>query len=200
MPARRSASDDLRARLVDTAVRRLEESGPEALRARQLTAEVGTSTQAVYTLFGGMAGLFREIVREGFIRFDRHVAEVPATDDPVSDCFAQGMAYRGWALRHPQLYRLMFGLTGGDRVHAEWDMTGAGTVSRFPEAQVAFDRLVRAVDRMREAGRIGPVDPVAATGQIWSATHGYVLLEIAGFFGHPDTESYATKPVLSRGR
>lgn len=185
MPAPRSAPDELRARLLDVALRRLEEGGPEAISARELTAEVGTSTQAVYTLFGGMAELFREVVREGFIRFDRHVAGVPETDDPVTDCFAQGMAYRDWALRFPQLYRLMFGLGGGGtRVHAAWDVTGPGAASPLPEAQLAFDRLVRAVDRMRQAGRIRPVDPVAATGQIWSATHGYVLLEIAGYFGH----------------
>jgi len=163
---------------------RLEASGPESLRARELAAEAGTSTQALYTLFGGMPGLFRELVREGFVRFDRHVAEVPQSDDPVTDCFAQGMAYRAWALRHPQLYRLMFGLTGGrNRVRAAWDVTGAGPPSPIPEAQAAFDRLVRAVDRMKRAGRIRPVDSVAATGQIWSATHGYVLLEIAGYFG-----------------
>ena len=184
MPPRTSAPDDLRGRLVEAALRLLEEYGPEALRARQLTAAVGTSTQAVYTHFGGMAGLFRELVREGFLGLDRHVAAVPQTDDPVSDCFAQGMTYRDWALRHPQLYRLMFGLTGGgNRVPVAWDMTGPGTPSPIPEAQAAFDRLVRAVDRMKEAGRIRDVDSVAATGQIWSATHGYLLLEIAGYFG-----------------
>jgi AcrR family transcriptional regulator len=185
MPPRRTATDsDLRARLLDTAVRKLEDAGPEALKARELTAAVGTSTQAVYTLFGGMPGLFRELVREGFARFDRHGAEVPPTDDPVADCFAQGLAYRDWAVRHPQLYRLMFGLTGpGNRVHAESDMTVAGTPFSIPEGQAAFDRLVRTLQRAREAGRIGPVDLVAAAGQIWCATHGYVLLEIAGYFG-----------------
>jgi AcrR family transcriptional regulator len=186
MPPRRSAADtDLRTRLLDAALLMLEESGPEALQARRLTAEVGTSTQAVYTLFGGMPGLFREMVREGFVRFDRHVAKVPETDDPVTDCFAQGLAYRDWALRHQQLYRLMLGLTGiGSRVHAEWDMTVAGTPSSIPEGKAAFDRLVRAVDRVAASGRIRPVDSVAAAGQIWSATHGYVLLESAGYFGH----------------
>ncbi|HEX6492151.1 MAG TPA: TetR-like C-terminal domain-containing protein [Candidatus Dormibacteraeota bacterium] len=184
MPPRTSTSDDLRGRLLEAALRLLEEDGPEALRARRLTAAVGTSTQAVYTYFGGMAGLFREVVREGFRRFDGHVAAVPQTDDPVSDCFAQGMAYRDWALRHPHLYRLMFGLTGvGNRVHAAWDTTGAGTPAPIPEAQAAFDRLVLAVERMKQAGRIREVDSIAATGQIWSATHGYVLLEIAGYFG-----------------
>ena len=76
----------------------LEESGPEALQARKLTAEVGTSTQAVYTLFGGMPGLFEAIVADGFARFARHVAAVPETDDPVADFFTKGWAYCDWAL------------------------------------------------------------------------------------------------------
>jgi AcrR family transcriptional regulator len=196
MPRPRRAPDTaLRARLLDAAVRMLEESGPESLRARQLAAEAGTSTQALYTLFGGMPGLFREVVREGFVRFDRHVAEVPATDDPVADCFTQGFAYRDWALRHPHLYRLMFGLTGtGSAVHGGWDVTVAGTSAGIPEGRAAFDRLVRAVDRMRQAGRIRDVDPIAATGQIWSATHGYVLLEAAGYFGD---EAHGLTQVLA---
>lgn len=184
MPPRRTADNDLRSRLIDTAIGMLEESGPEALQARRLTAEAGTSTQAVYTLFGGMPGLFREVVREGFARFDRSVAEVPESDDPVTDCFAQGLAYRDWALRHPQLYRLMLGLSAtGNRVHGEWDMTVAGTPFSIREGQEAFGRLVRSLERARQAHRIAPDDTVAAAGQIWSATHGYVLLEIAGYFG-----------------
>ena len=36
------------------------------LRARAVTAEIGASTQALYTLFGGMPGLFEAIVADGF--------------------------------------------------------------------------------------------------------------------------------------
>src|SRR5437764_11753170 len=107
MPA--TAKHDQRARLLETAVKRLEEAGPEALQARRVTAEVGASTQAIYTLFGGMPGLFEALVADGFARFTRHVQEVPETDDPVADFFRQGWAYCGWALGHPQLYRVMFG-------------------------------------------------------------------------------------------
>jgi AcrR family transcriptional regulator len=162
----------------------LEDAGPEALQARTLTAEVGTSTQAVYTLFGGMPGLFEAIVVDGFARFARHVEAVPTTDDPVADFFAQGRAYCEWALGHPQLYRLMFGLTGGHlRLHAGLEMTLAGTLTAFPEGQAAVDVMVRSLDRVKEAERIRPVESVVAAGQFLSATHGYVLLEIAGAFG-----------------
>src|SRR3982750_959333 len=107
-----------RARLLDVARRRLEEAGPEALQARSLTAEFGASTQAVYTLFGGMPGLFAALVADGFARLAEHVEAVPLTDDPVADFFTEGAAYCDWALAHPQLYRLMFGLSGDRPVRA----------------------------------------------------------------------------------
>ncbi len=179
-----SARTDLRSRLLDTALAALEKSGPEVLRARQLTAEVGTSTQALYTLFGGMPGLFEAIVADGFERFARHVAAVPESEDPVADFFAKGRAYSEWALLHSQLYRLMFGLTGGGlRQHAGLEMTVAGTVTNSPEAQRAIDVLVSSMERVRASGRIDPVDTVVAAGQFLSATHGWLLLEIAEAFG-----------------
>ncbi|MEA2479450.1 MAG: hypothetical protein QOJ07_1372, partial [Thermoleophilaceae bacterium] len=164
MPATaNSARADQRARLVDVAGRMLEDAGPEALQARRITAEIGTSTQAVYTHFGGMAGLFEAVVADGFVRFGRHVAAVPDTADPVADHFTKGWAYCDWALSHPQLYRLMFGLTGGRlRVHAGLEMTVTGTLANFPEGKAAIEVLVGSLDRVKEAGRIRPVDTVVA--------------------------------------
>jgi AcrR family transcriptional regulator len=175
---------DLRAQLLDVALRMLEESGPEALQARKVTAEVGASTQAIYTLFGGMPGLFEALVADGFIRFAAHVEAVPETDDPVADFFSKGWAYCDWALGHPQLYRLMFGLTGGRlRLHPGLEVTVSGTVASSPEGQAAFDVMTRSLDRVKQSGRIDPVDTVIVAGQFLSATHGYVLLEIGGTFG-----------------
>lgn len=162
----------------------LETAGPEALRARSLTAGIGASTQAIYTLFGGMPGLFEALVADGFVRLARHVEAVPETDDPVADFFARGGAYCDWVLTNPQCYRLMFGLTTGLRVRSELEMTAAGTLANFPEGQAAVEVMVRSFDRVVDAGRVRPVDPVVAAGQFLSATHGYVLLEIAGAFGH----------------
>jgi AcrR family transcriptional regulator len=173
-----------RAQLLEIARRAVEESGPEVLRARALTAAAGTSTQAIYTHFGGMPGLLEAIVADGFARFAAHVAAVPESEDPVADFFAKGWAFGEWALTHPQLYRLMFGLTGGGlRRHTGLEMSVAGTVANSPEAQSAVDVLVRSMQRVLDSGRIDPVDPVVAAGQFLSATHGYVLLEIAETFG-----------------
>ncbi len=176
--------------LVEAAIRLLESGGHAAVQARKLAAEIGMSTMAVYTHFGGMSQLFEAIVREGFLRFAAHVDAVPKTDDPMADFFAKGIAYRDWALKNSQLYRLMFGLTRTTPARVEQDMTLAGTISTLPEGQAAFEVMVHALDRVREAGQIGSVDPVLAAGQFLSATHGYVLLEMAGYFG-PEGNGFA---------
>jgi AcrR family transcriptional regulator len=183
---RRSSRAEQRRRLLDAATAAVEASGPEVLRARALAAEVGASTQVLYTLFGGMPGLFEAIVAEGFARFARHVDSVPATDDPVADFFAKGGSYCEWALAHPQLYRLMFGLTGGElRHHAGLEVAVAGAVANTPQAQAALDVLVGSMARVTQSGRIDSSDPVGPAGQFLSATHGWLLLEIGGAFG-PD--------------
>jgi AcrR family transcriptional regulator len=172
-----------RNQMLEVASAMLEEAGPEALQARRLTAAVGASTQAVYTLFGGMPGLFEALVADGFERFAEYVEAVPETDDPVADFFAQGRAYCQWALEHPQHYRLMFGLTGGGlRRHAGLEMNVARTFTGPPEGRAAFQIMIGAMDRIQAAGRIRPVDSLVAAGQFLSATHGYVLLAIGGVF------------------
>jgi AcrR family transcriptional regulator len=172
-----------RVRLIEASIRLLEAGGPEAVQARKLAAEIGMSTMAVYTHFGGMSGLLEAIVRQGFLRLAAHVQAIPDTENPMADFFAKGLAYRDWALKNSQLYRLMFGLTGARPAHLEQDLTVAGTISTLPEGQAAFDVMVNALDRVKAAGQVDPVDPVSAAGQFLSATHGYVLLEIAGYFG-----------------
>lgn len=172
-----------RRRLIEAATRAVEESGPEVLRARSVTAEVGASTQALYTLFGGMPGLFEAIVADGFARFARHTDAVPESNDPVADFFAKGAAYIEWALSHPQLYRLMYGLTGGElRHHTGLEVAVAAAAANTPQAQAAVDVLVGSMRRITESDRIHATDPVSPAGQFLSATHGWILLEIGGAF------------------
>ena len=179
-----AAKDTVRQRLLDAAVRKLENSGPESLQARPLAAEVNASTMAVYTHFGGMPQLLDEVTREGFARFDAELAGVPDSGDSLVDLLALGLAYRQFALQNPQLYRLMFGLTTpGTRRAKERDLTTDGSPSTLSEGVSAFNHLVGAVAKAAESGRIHAEDPVAVAGQVWSATHGYVLLEITGVFG-----------------
>jgi AcrR family transcriptional regulator len=170
---------DTREQLLDAAFRMLEAGGPQALKARALTAEIGASTMAVYTYFGGMPGLIDALVREGLIRFAQHVRErAPETEDPMADLFAGGLAYGEFALTNPQLYMLMFGLAGGPQVRT---LPDADTVMGTDEGVDALSVLVNSVDRVIDAGLIRSQEPRAAAAQILSVTHGFLMLQIGGF-------------------
>jgi AcrR family transcriptional regulator len=176
-----------RARLIAIATEAVEEAGPEVLRARAIAAEAGLSTQALYTHFGGMPGLIEAVVADGFAGFVAHTGAVGETEDPVCDFLARGWSWIDWALSHPNLYRLMFGLTGGElRHHSGLEMAVAGTVGNSPQAQALLDLLVGSMQRVVDAKRIKSTDPVVPAAQCLSATHGWILLQLAGAFGPGD--------------
>lgn len=167
-----------RDRLVAAAFSVLESDGPAAIQARTLAGAIGASTMAVYTHFGGMPKLIEAVMNEGFARFAQHVRQVPHTEDPVADLMAQGLAYGEFAMRNPQLYRLLFGLT--DFSQFQKPSTEAGATWDLTEAVDALSLPVSAVDRAIEARRIRAQDPAGAATQILSASHGFVLLAMSG--------------------
>ena len=184
----------VRDQLVEAGMRVLERDGLPALSARRLASETGTSTMAVYTHFGGMTGLVDAIATETFVRFTRALTEVEQTDDPVADFFVMGVHYREFALANPQRYQMMFGTSADslDRYHA--DLTVTGNASDRAEFAVSFEALLDVVRRMIAAGRIRDDGASVIAGRLWSVTHGAVLLEIAGFFGH---EGHGVTEILA---
>jgi len=168
-----------RDRLVAAALTVLERDGAAAIQARTLAGEIGASTMAVYTHFGGMPKLIEAVLREGLARFAKHTRAVPHTDDPMADLIAGGLAYGEFAMQNPQLYRLLFGLTDLGGIHKP--SADASTTWDLAEGVDALSVLVSAVERAIEAGRIRAQEPAPAATQILSATHGFVLLALSGF-------------------
>lgn len=171
--------------LLEAALRVLEAEGFGALQARRLTSEIGASTMAVYTHFGGMPGLIEAVVREGLARFAAHVRARPLMEDPMADLMAGGLAYGDFAVRNSQLYMLMFGLAKRSAPRGSATHLDAGAIWRTEEGQDAFSILEGSVARVIEAGEIRQQDARHAAVQILSATHGYILLAIGGL---PDEE------------
>ena len=106
----RPADPAVRPALLEAAAAVLATDGLGALSVRRLAAEVGASTQAVYTHFDGKDDLVVAVVREAFARLAAELDGVGQTDDPLADLAAMGDAYRRNALANRHLYRVMFGL------------------------------------------------------------------------------------------
>lgn len=185
-----AATAAVRRRLLEEAARLLGEEGPSSLSTRRLAREVGTSTMAVYTHFGGMPALVSEVAAEGFRRLIARVDEVEPTDDPVADLQRMAVAYRANALDNRYLYAVMFGSAsrGGYQLEASAVEVGAA----------AFAQLRDAVARAMSAGALRAGDPSAVAGQFWSALHGYVMLELAGYHQiTDDPENDVLWPMLA---
>jgi AcrR family transcriptional regulator len=173
------ASMSVREDLVQAAIRLLESGGPEALQARKLAAEAGTSTMAIYTHFGGMPQLLDAVCGEGFAMLGQRESEVPESGDPSDYLLNLGIAYYEHAHAHPQLYRLMFGVTSpGGLPGRVAEPTTPAAIDAHAQGQTAFGYLVRAVSRLGTAE-----DPEAGAMQLWCAIHGFVLLELSGHLG-----------------
>jgi AcrR family transcriptional regulator len=189
---------NVRDELLHAAVGLLDDHGPDALQTRKVAAAAGTSTMAVYTHFGGMRALIAEVAAEGQRQFDAALA-VPQTEDPVADLFALGGAYRRFATERPHLYRLMFGSTSAHGINAPAPNMLTLTVSEIDDHYRSFAHVVRVVHRSMRAGRItsgsaaDDATVVATAAKFWTAIHGFVMLELAGFFGDDAT---AVGPVL----
>jgi AcrR family transcriptional regulator len=156
----------VRTALLEAAARLVATEGRGALTLRRLAGEVGTSTMAIYTHFGGMDEVLREVRREGFARLGAFLGAVEETEDPVADVGALGWAYYRSAAANPNLYRAMF-------------MDGPVDLDDFSTGLDTFVRLISAVERCIAAGRFRAADPAALATQLWALTHGLITLQFA---------------------
>ncbi|MCW2659718.1 MAG: TetR family transcriptional regulator [Mycobacterium sp.] len=179
----------VRTRLLESAVRLVAEDGPSGLSTRKVAAHAGTSTMALYSQFGSMPELVRAIVDEGFTRLGEQFALVARTDDPVADLGGIFTAWLDNARANPDLYVVMFGSTslGGYRRSGD----------DLQQGRYTFDVIAEAARRAVDAGRFAPDEPVAIAARLWSALHGYTMLEIAGYFNPPTSGvKYVLQPML----
>jgi AcrR family transcriptional regulator len=175
MPERR-AEPAVRVRLLEGAARLLAEEGPSALTLRRVATEADTSTMAVYTHFGSMADLADAVVAEGFSRLAALLAEVPRTDDAITDLAGLAHAYLANARQNPHLYAVMFGTAPLGKYRPQ-------TADERERGRYTFEEIVETSRRAVAQGRLRAAQPSAIASQLWTAMHGYVMLDVGGYFG-----------------
>lgn len=164
--------------LLGAAAAALIDAGPHALSLRRIADAAGTSTQAVYTRFGGKAGLADALYLQGFEALAAALTAADLPDDPVERIVALSAVYRCVALDRPHHYALMTGRPIPDY---------APPPDSLRAARQTLQPLVDAVAAAVEAGVLqGRPDQLAH--RFWAAGHGRISLEINGFLPIDDTE------------
>ena len=170
MGRRRVHDERLRERLLDAAGQRLVEHGIDGLSLRAVAADAGTSTAAVYSLFGGKPALLAALHARAFERLGSHQAAIGTSDDPVDDVIQLGLAYRANAISDPHGYQIMFGgVVRPELVGPKLRDSAADT----------FSPLLAAVRRCVAEGLFrDDVTPESIATALWANVHGLVSLEL----------------------
>jgi AcrR family transcriptional regulator len=184
---------DFRERLCEAAERLFAEHGADAVSMRQLASELGVSPMTPYRYFKDKNDILAAVRTSGFDRFAEALEKALASSpDPIERTRAVGDAYVRFAFEHPAAYRLMFDLSQPNEAD-------------YPDLTRAAERARRTmsdyVDTLITAGIVeGDTQTVAHI--FWAATHGLVVLQLAGKLA-PDLDFntlwQATFEALVRG-
>lgn len=156
--------------------------GPDNLSVRKVSQAAGTSTSAVYSLYGSKESLLQAVYERAARGFAASQV-IEFSDDAAQDLLQLSMNYRTWALENPHLYPVMFDGRSG------LQNAGAGALG-----QSTIQPLVAVVQRAIDAGFLRQADAFQVAVALRTSVHGYVMLELAGLLGRHFGGQLATDP------
>lgn len=158
--------------LLDAAERIVEAEGIGGLSVRRAAADAGTTTRAVYTVFGSKEGLVVALGRRAFDWLASAIDALPVLDDPVDDLAEAGVrVFRRLVLDHPVLFTI--GVQHRD-VPPE-------LAAQFrAEAHRAMGRLLDRVGRLHEVGLLERRRVKEAAMEFHALCEGLAALELRG--------------------
>lgn len=194
----RDTSIDLSVVIRETAWRQIAQNGAAALSLRAIARELGITAPAIYNYFPRRDDLVTALILDAFSAMG-DAQSAALTGFQVGEHAARlktlGIAYRDWAVAHPQRYRLIFG-TPIPGYHAPREVT-------MPVAARSLSPLIGVLEAARQDGKLkapqtnelgasllAQLDAwrMAVQGSdarvlylalvIWSRVHGMVSLEL----------------------
>jgi len=162
---------DLRAALLEAALRLVAEVGPTAFTMREVARRAGVSHNAPYRHFRDRNDLMAAVAAQGFRELTQAMAESAAQKtDAVDRLKRAGLGYVSFALRRPEHFTVMFDAPRSK--HNNPDSAAA--------AEQAFGTLMGFVKSGQETGQLPGGDSLQMALLAWTMVHGIAKLAIAG--------------------
>jgi AcrR family transcriptional regulator len=161
--------DGTAAALLAAAERTVQRHGLDALSVRRVAAAVGTTTRAVYSLFGSKDGLVVALGAHSFDVLRTALEALPTTNDPTSDLVEAGLTFRAFALEHPSLFAI--GVQRSLPTPELWAQFSAA-------ASRALVELERRLARLSDADLLGGRSVDAAALQFHALCEGLAAFEL----------------------
>jgi AcrR family transcriptional regulator len=150
--------------LITTARMLIEDGGADAVSMHRLAQEMQVRVSSLYHHFANKAQLMRAVTEESLRELAQVLAKARSQEggDPQGQIHAMADAYYAWAMKHPQLYQMLFGNKPLEEEPTPLEMSVA-------DPMLASAALL-----------VGAEHSVAATQAMWSLIHGFVMLTFAG--------------------
>lgn len=169
----REHDETTREALRAAAERLYDERGPTGVSVRAVAAAVGTTTRAVYSLFGSHDGLLVDaLAQRAYELLTEGLDDLPETDDPAGDLVeASVQVFRRLVCDHPALFRITF-----QRLVPGFEPGPELLAAR----EVALARLLAKVRRLETAGQLGRKPLAEAVIEFQALCEGLGNLELRG--------------------
>lgn len=175
----REHDEDLAEVLLDSAERLIAADGVDALSLRTVAEAAGTTTRAIYTLFGSKEALVGALGVRAMALLGRAVPKGRVTQDPVADVVEAGLVFRRFAVEHPALFSVAF--------HRA---TARSWPSFRDAADEAFGTLVQWFEPLAAQGLLGDRTEYLAAQQFDALCEGLAWMELRGNPLPPDPETF----------
>jgi len=176
----REHNEETRAALLEAAERLVAERGASALSVRAVADAAGTTTRAVYSLFGSKDGLVVALGMRAYELLGAAVAGLPTTDDPAADLVDAGLVFRRFAREHPALFTI--GIQRALPSPELWDQFRAA-------AATALSVLCARIDRVGDRSGLGGRSTLDAAWQFHALCEGLAAAELRSLAECDDLEA-----------
>ena len=190
----REHGEETRAALLAAAERIVDTEGFDALTLRRVASDVGTTTQAVYSIFGSKNELVIALAMSALEMLGERAATLTATDDPAEDIVRGALtSYRAFALEHPALFRVVFHHV---RAYPRAGDPLPESDALLAPARLSLDRAAERLTELERLGRLGSMSVPEALFALSALCRGLADYELAGT-PFDDPESFWRKSVRS---
>lgn len=158
MPAKKQITKDM---ILDAALKLLKEQGYDAVNIKQLSKELGCSTQPVYLSFSGMEDLRNELLPLAVEEFETYMKN--KSKNGIINLY--DINYIHFAVEEPRLFCFLF--------------MRANAFSEIRQALIPV--IEQSIDRLMTAYHISHEEADILHDQLWMHAHGIASMIATGF-------------------
>ena len=157
--------------ILDAALRLFIEQGFEKVSMRNIAEAIEYSPATIYLYFKDKNELLFALHNQAFGQLAQAFESVFTIEHPLERLAAVGHKYLQFAFEHPELFELMFVMTGPMEA-----VLARGESTPWASGRAAFNRVVQVMQYGMDSGVFHCPDAETAALMTWSQVHGLATL------------------------